>query len=49
MFKEFEFNEEPETIITSINGLDLPEEYLAFMKEHDGGEGPLGEYNYGCF
>ena len=35
MFKEFEFNEEPETIITSINGLDLPEEYLAFMKEHE--------------
>ena len=49
MFKEFEFNEEPETIITSINGLDLSEEYLAFMKEHDGGEGPLGEHNYGCF
>jgi len=41
MFKEFEFNEKPETIITSVNDLDLPEDYLAFMREHNGGEGAL--------
>ena len=49
MFKEFEFNEKPEKVLTSVNGLALPEDYLSFMKEHDGGEGSLGEYNYGCF
>lgn len=49
MFKEFEFNEKPNQIIPSVNGLDLPEDYLAFMREHNGGEGPLGENNYGRF
>lgn len=49
MFKEFEFNEKPETILESVNGLELPDDYLEFMKEHNGGEGPLGENNYGCF
>lgn len=49
MFREFEFNEEPETVVTSVNGLALPEDYLAFMQEHDGGEGALGRNNYGCF
>ena len=49
MFKEFEFNDKPATIIKSVNGLELPDDYLAFMSEHDGGEGNLGEYNYGCF
>ena len=49
MFKEFEFNEKPEQMISSVNGLDLPEDYLAFMREHNGGEGPLGENNYGRF
>ena len=49
MFREFDFNEKPETLITSVNGLPLPMDYLAFMAEHDGGEGPLGENNYGRF
>ncbi|MCR5802622.1 MAG: SMI1/KNR4 family protein [Clostridia bacterium] len=49
MFKEFEFNEKTETILESVNGLELPDDYLDFMKEHNGGEGPLGENNYGCF
>ena len=49
MFIEFEFNEKPDTLVTSINGVALPEDYLAFMKEHNGGEGSLGENNYGCF
>ena len=49
MFKDFEFNEKPEKMITAVNGLALPEDYLAFMREHNGGEGPLGENNYGRF
>ena len=49
MFREFEFNEAPEEIITEVNGLPLPEDYLAFMRRHNGGEGPLGENNYGRF
>ena len=49
MFKEFEFNEKPGEMITELNGMPLPEDYLAFMREHNGGEGPLGENNYGCF
>ena len=49
MFREFVFNEKPEKMITDVNGLVLPEDYLAFMQEHDGGEGPLGENNYGRF
>ena len=48
MFKEFEFNEKPEEMITKLNGMPLPEDYLCFMREHNGGEGPLGENNYGC-
>ena len=49
MFREFVFNEKPEKMIADVNGLALPEDYLAFMQEHDGGEGPLGENNYGRF
>ena len=49
MFKEFEFNEKPERMIFSVNGLELAEDYLDFMREHNGGEGPLGENNYGRF
>ena len=49
MFEEFSFNEKPEAVITEVNGMRLPEDYLALMSEHDGGEGPLGEYNYGSF
>ena len=49
MFKDFEFNEKPEEVITEVNGMKLPGDYLNFMSEHNGGEGPLGEYNYGRF
>ena len=49
MFEEFVFNEKPEEMISEINGMQLPEDYLSFMKEHNGGEGPLGKNNYGCF
>ena len=49
MFREFVFNEKPEKMITEVNGLALPEDYLDFMREYNGGEGPLGENNYGRF
>ena len=49
MFREFDFNEAPENMLSSVNGMALPEDYLAFMRDHNGGEGPLGENNYGCF
>ena len=49
MFKEFEFNDKPEELITEVNGIKLPEDYLGFMSEHNCGEGPLGKNNYGCF
>ena len=49
MFQEFEFNEKPETTISSVNGLMLPKDYLNFMSKHNGGEGALGANNYGHF
>ena len=49
MFKDFEFNEKPEELISEVNGIALPEDYLSFMSEHDGGEGSLGKNNYGRF
>ena len=49
MFKEFEFNDRPEKVITEVCGMKLPEDYLDFMSEHNGGEGPLGLNNYGRF
>ena len=49
MFKDFEFNEKPEKVISEVNGLALPEDYLSLMSEHNGGEGPLGENGYGRF
>ena len=49
MFKDFEFNEKPEELISGVNGMALPDDYLAFIREHNGGEGPFGENGYGCF
>ena len=49
MFKEFDFNEKPKELISEVNGLVLPDDYLVFMSGHNGGEGPLGENNYGRF
>ncbi len=43
LFIDFSFNEKPDTVITEVNGLPLPEDYLAFMQEHNGGEGPIGK------
>ena len=49
MFKEFEFNEKSEDMISEVNGMKLPDDYLDFISEHNGGEGPLGQNNYGRF
>ena len=49
LFKNFQFNEAPAQMIRSVNGLELPEDYLEFMSEHNGGEGQIGEIGYGCF
>ena len=49
MFKEFDFNEKSEEMITEVNGMKLPDDYLSFISEHNGGEGPLGQNNYGRF
>ena len=49
MFKSFDFCEKPEKRISEVKGMPLPADYLAFMWEHNGGEGPLGENNYGRF
>ncbi len=40
MWEQFEFNPPYEgEKITKINGVKLPKNYLAFMKQHNGGEG----------
>ena len=49
MFKEFVFNEKSEDMISEVNGMKLPDDYLGFVSEHNGGEGPLGQNNYGRF
>ena len=43
MFKDFEFNEKPEELISEVNGMALPDDYLAFIREYNGGEGHLGK------
>ncbi|MBQ8825508.1 MAG: SMI1/KNR4 family protein [Oscillospiraceae bacterium] len=41
---EFEFNEAYSgSEITKINDVVLPEQYIEFMKKHNGGEGDIGE------
>lgn len=49
MFKDFKFNEKPRKVITEVNGIKLSDDYIDFMREHNGGEGPIGNNNYGRF
>ena len=42
MFNNFEFNQGTDY----IPDMDLPEDYLSFMHQHNGGEGPVGENAY---
>ena len=45
MWSEFEFNNPYEgTIPKTICDLELPLEYIEFMKKHNGGEGDIGEH-----
>ena len=46
LLEEFGFNEPTDCEITSVNGITVPDDYLSFMREHDGGEGPVGEEGY---
>ncbi len=44
MWSDFEFNEPYSgEFDTVIYGVELPKEYVEFMKEHNGGEGDTGE------
>lgn len=44
MWSEFDFNNPYEGIIPkTMCGLELPSEYIEFMKKHNGGEGDTGE------
>lgn len=44
MWSGFDFNNPYEGIIPkTICGLELPSEYIEFMKKHNGGEGDTGE------
>lgn len=44
MWNEFEFNAPYSgEIITEINGVNIPQNYIDFMTEHNGGEGDIGE------
>lgn len=44
MWSDFDFNEPYNGEINNvIYGVELPEEYVAFMKAHNGGEGNIGE------
>lgn len=44
MWNEFEFNAPYSgKIITEINGVNHPRNYIDFMTEHNGGEGDIGE------
>lgn len=43
MWSEFDFNNPYEGIISkTMCGLELPSEYIEFMKKHNGGEGDTG-------
>ncbi len=45
-FKDFEFNESSETSIAEVNGVKLPNDYLQFLGEYNGGEGSVGNEGY---
>lgn len=43
-WREFEFNAPYNgEVIKKINEVELPEDYVEFMKKHNGGEGDIGE------
>ena len=46
LFHDFEFNKGTDSDIKEINGMLLPDDYLAFMHKHNGGEGNVGKNAY---
>lgn len=46
MFERFEFSGPSKITIKEINGVRLPEDYLAFVQAHGGGEGEYGKNAY---
>lgn len=46
LFKDFEFNALPESSVTELNGIRLPDDYIQFLGENGGGEGAVGEQGY---
>ena len=43
-WKDFEFNKPYSgDLVKEINGVPLPQQYIGFMKDHNGGEGDIGE------
>ncbi len=46
MFKDFEFNEAADHVIREVNGVPVPDDYLEFMRRHNGGEGNVGRNSY---
>ena len=43
-WKNYEFNKPYSgDLVKEINGVPLPQQYIGFMKEHNGGEGDIGE------
>lgn len=46
LFKDFDFNPPSDELITELNGVKLPDDYLEFVKENGGGEGSLGKEGY---
>ena len=46
LFERFEFNDRAECDIDKVNGVTLPADYIELMRDHDGGEGDVGENAY---
>lgn len=46
MFKAFTSHRAPSTVIEVVSGLRLPQDYLEFMRVHNGDEGAIGENGY---
>lgn len=46
LFMDFEFNKSTNYKIKEIDGMPLPNDYLEFMKKHNGGVGCVGKNSY---
>ena len=46
LLTDFLSNGASDTVLTEVNGIPLPEDYLAFMHTCNGGEGDMGKNAY---